>query len=371
MIVLEGREALGEESTERLEAALHGINAFVRSRSGRDTLVVWPTNTDDLTERLVQLGGQLGSEALFGTGDPVVRFGGPPQEDFVGIAERTIGALNEGASIAALGVSEAKARELANEAPTVGSHLARLRQALNENNARVRALIPTEQYRLWTVVIAGNDPEGDVAALTRGGYAYADIDRCLTATQANIVKELKKFPEQLGILGTVLDAKILFVDRVTILSVARQFGDDAAHELMREANMSTNPDPKAEERLLSSELGLIMSGESLGTRKRGSKPGGGTDAAFSGLAEIARSNDAALNRAIGKALKTTGLIDHFEWEKSLGTDIAISSDLYCVKDGEPIRLEIMWRSRCGRADIANYVLGKLGNYGKAIGLLAG
>jgi DNA (cytosine-5)-methyltransferase 1 len=29
----------------------------------------------------------------------------------------------------------------------------------------------------------------------------------------------------------------------------------------------------------------------------------------------------------------------------------------------------MWRSKTGRADIANYVLAKLGNYGRAIGLL--
>jgi DNA (cytosine-5)-methyltransferase 1 len=42
-----------------------------------------------------------------------------------------------------------------------------------------------------------------------------------------------------------------------------------------------------------------------------------------------------------------------------------------VAEGGPIRIEIMWRSTTSRADIANYVLSKLGNYGKAIGLLGG
>jgi hypothetical protein len=40
-----------------------------------------------------------------------------------------------------------------------------------------------------------------------------------------------------------------------------------------------------------------------------------------------------------------------------------------MQAGEPIRLEVMWRGSTGRAAIANYALGKLGNYGRAIGLL--
>ena len=63
------------------------------------------------------------------------------------------------------------------------------------------------------------------------------------------------------------------------------------------------------------------------------------------------------------------MIDGFEVEKDLGTELKFTSDLYCMRSGEPIRLEIMWRTNTGRAAIANYVLGKLGNYGKAIGLL--
>jgi hypothetical protein len=371
VVVLEGREALGEESTNTLEAGLHAINAFVRSDQGQDTLLVWPTNTDDLTKRLVSIAETLGAEALFGVRDPVERFSGPPQGEFVSIAERTVAALNEGASLAALGISESQAADMAGEAETIGRYLAEIRRQLVENNARVRGLLATEQYRLWTVVIAGNDPEGDVAALTRGGHAYADIDRLLTATAANIVEELRKYPEQLGILGTVLDAKILHLDRVTTLAVAREFGDTRLHSLMREAGMSTTADPKAGERLASSELGLILAGGSLGTRKRGSKAGGGTDAAFKSLAQIARTNDAAINRAVGTGLKSLGLIDDFELEKDLGTSLKFSSDLYCLKSQEPIRIEVMWRSTTSRAEIANYALTKLGNYGRAIGLLTG
>jgi hypothetical protein len=42
---------------------------------------------------------------------------------------------------------------------------------------------------------------------------------------------------------------------------------------------------------------------------------------------------------------------------------------YCLYGGSPVRLDMMWRARTGRADIANYVLDKINNYGRAIGLL--
>jgi hypothetical protein len=92
IVVLEGREALGQVSAEALEAGMHAINAFLRTDAGLNTLVVWPANTDDPTERLVDLATKLGGEALFGIGEPVQRFVGPSRDTFVEIAERTVAA---------------------------------------------------------------------------------------------------------------------------------------------------------------------------------------------------------------------------------------------------------------------------------------
>jgi len=47
--------------------------------AGRDTLVVWPKKTDDLTQARVGLATTLGDEALFGVSEPVERFSGPPK----------------------------------------------------------------------------------------------------------------------------------------------------------------------------------------------------------------------------------------------------------------------------------------------------
>lgn len=295
VLVLENREAIGLYSMNAIEADLHAINAFVRSGAGRKTLVVWPVNTDDLLRRLINIGTDIGGTSLFGLEDEETTFTGPPRDEFVAIAGRTVSALNERASLAALGISEEFAEELTRRADTIGSYLGLIRDALLANQQRVRSLLPSERFRMWTLVIAGTETDGDVAALTRGGLAYVDIDRLITSTGANIVKDLKERPDQLGILGTMLDAKIVNIDMLTILSIARTYGDDQLHGLMKSRGMSISRDPQAPERLSSSELGVLLRGETLGTRRRGSKPGDNTRAAFANLADIARSNDVALN----------------------------------------------------------------------------
>lgn len=370
VVVLEGREALGEVSEAALESAMHAINAFVRSVDGRTSLVVWPTNTDDLASRLERLGDALGRESLFGIHSPITAFGGPEPSQYISIARSTVAALNDGASFASLGISDEKAVELLEGASTVGSYLARIRSQLLGNGARVRGLQKAERVRLWILVVAGNDPDGDVAALTRGSFADLDIDRLMTSTNANIVAELRKHPDDLGILATTLDAKILHLDVLTALAVARAYGDQQLRELMRAKGMSTKADPDAASRLLNSELGIVLAGRSPGTRKRGPKLGSSTNVAFANLAQIARSNDGAINRAIGSGLVATGLAQSFRSEAEVeSAELKYISDLYIEHVAGPIRVEIMWRTRVGRADIANYSLLKLGAYAQVIGLL--
>lgn len=369
VVVLEGREALGQVSRPELEAAMHEVNQFVRTAEGLGTLVVWPTNKDDLTALLVDLAHDLGDETLLDPDAPVTRFAGPPKDDFVSIAERTVGALNDGMSLAGLGISEQAARELAAEAETIGSYLLRIRRAAIAAGERVQGLLVRERYRLWTIVIAGTDVEGDVAALTRGGHAYADIDRLMSATGANVMKDLKAQPDQIGILGTVLDARIFHLDMLCVLAVARQYGGEALHAAMKERGMQVSGDGGADDRLRTSDLGSVLAGQVLGTRRRGPKAGDNTKEAFGKLTDIARQNDGLLNDAIGRGLASIGLITGPETEKSLGTTLTFNSDLYAMHSSAPLRLEMMWRAKAGRADIANYVLRKVNNYGRAIGLL--
>lgn len=371
IIVLEGREALGLVSKEKLEATMHAINSFVRTEAGSRTLVVWPTNNDDISKILESLGKQIGAESLFGLDDPIVKFTGPPKFEFVQIASKTIAALNEGATLAALGVSDEKAIELANDpkTATIGKYLGLIGRELRRNSAHVRKLQKKESIRLWVLVLSGNDSEGDVAALTRGGYSQADIDRLMTATEANVIQQLKSYPDELGILGTVLDAKILHMDVYTALAIARTHASPELKKLLRAQNRSITKDTKTEGRVTGSELGLMLSGQPLGQRRRGPKTGDNTKEAFDGLATIASKNDGLLNEAIGEALVASKLVESFEKEHKLDGPVKFISDLRLESSIGDIRLEVMWRKKTSRAEIANYVLTKLWNYARAIELV--
>lgn len=370
VVGLEGREAVGTVSNADLEAALHTVNAFVRDPHGRNTLVVWPTNTDKLTDQLIGLANDIGADALLGVGEPVARFSGPSSTQFPRIASQTIEMLNEGASFSALGISEQRAEELAKSAPTIGRYLGLIRQDMLANTQRVGALLKEEQVQMWTVVIAGNDPEGDVDALTRGSQSYADVDRLVISTDANVVKELKERPDVMGLLGTSLEARVIWVEIVTALAVAREYADDALREMMASAELSTKRDREAADRLRNSNLALLLQGQTLGTRKRGPKARPNTRETFRKLVTIAQKNDIAVNRALATGLKDIGVIDSFELEKDLRGRLSRKTDVYCETSRGPVRLELMWRERTGRATIANYVLTKLWNYGRAIGLLS-
>lgn len=371
LIVIEEREALKDVSSEELERDLHSINGFLRSRNGMNTLVVWPCNTDALRERLISLAKDIGASALLGGSESAYTFIGPSREQFRKIAENTVATLNQGATLADLGVAEEEMQSLIANADTVGTLLGRLRATINSKKSGVTTLLKKEHCKLWIVVAAANEPDRDVDALTRGRYSAIDIERLLTATEANIVKELKTYPDKLGILATVLDAKVFHLPMLAALDIIRTYADTSLREKMKRVALSDKASASAKplERLAKTDLGRMFEAGSKGTMAPGGKAGSNTQEAFKKLVAIAQSDDAALNRALAVALKDAGYIQSFDLEKDFGTGLSRCTDIFCRVEGGIIRVELMWRARVGRADIANYALTKLYNYGRAIGFL--
>lgn len=369
LLVVEGREALQDVSSGVLEGAVHGINAFLRSANGEKTIVVWPCNTDDLQERLVHVAGQVGGDALLGTGEPVYAFTGPTKDQYLDIAARTIATLNQGAGIHDFGVSDERAKQFIAESTTIGGFLNALRQDLRKNTENVVHLLALEQCRMWVVVAAATDPDNDVAALTRGSASTADIDRLVTATKANIVADLKRYPDKLGILGAVLDARILHLPVTAALSTLRLYANEDLKAKMRQQGLTLRVAKDSPDKLRNTDLSRSFSATPMGPRTRGVKVGPNTKDAFEKMVAIATSHDSLLNKAIGAGLLELGLITAAETEQDLGGRLARRTDLVCHTSTGPVRLEFMWRTATSRADIANYTLTKIGSYARAIGLL--
>ncbi|WP_284876629.1 hypothetical protein [Brevundimonas sp. MEB006b] len=371
IVVLEEREAAIGYTDNELEDWLHAINGFIRSEKGRTTLVVWPCNTDAIRDRVVKLADAIGAEALLGPSEKWLDFEGPPKTSFVKIAENTLSTLNQGATLSDLGLTDAAIAETANSSATIGGFLSRITDQIGEAQHQVETLLAAEQCRLWIIVAAGSDVDGDVASLTRGRFSQIDTERLMSSTNANIVQDLQRYPDKIGILGTVLGAKILHLPLLTATAIARSFADETLKKTMREAGLSLKPDRKedAKARLLQTEMAAIFQNGTQGPRPRGKKPGSESVEAFRKLAAIASSNDVAVNRAVGTALQHAGLVTSFQVEQDFGKGLTRRTDILAQTDAGPLRIELMWRSSSGRSEIANYTLTKLANYGRALGYL--
>jgi hypothetical protein len=369
IIVFEGREALTDVSSELLEKPIHAINAFVRTEAGERTIVAWPVNRDDLALKLAELASELGAEAMTGLGESIYRFEGPPKTEFLGIANKTIALLNQGEQVHDLGISSDRADELLAASTTIGNFLAQIRRDLLANQQRLDTLTKKESCRVWVVVLAGNEPDSDIDGVTRGTMYSADIDRMLSVTNANIVAELKQFPEKLGMLGTFFDARVLHVPVLAALAAVRTYASDDLKKTMKAAGMLAAPEKDVKVRFGESNLVFSFKSQPIGARKVGGKVGSNSVAAFEKLTTIAAVNDVALNRAIAECLKDLGVITDFKVEQDFGNGLTRRTDIVATTADSTIRLEMMWRRRSGRAEISNYVLTKLFNYGKAIGYL--
>lgn len=369
VIVIEGREAIIDLTNVELEKSVHTINMFLRGNKGKKTIIVWPCNTDGMKDNLVRLADYIGGEALLGISEKYYEFNGPPKKDYINIAKNTLHLLNNGATFNNLGITEEYVLKLVDKADTIGAYLAELRQELRKNKEYVRKLTGKEQTKMWVVVIAGNEPDKDVAALTRGSLATADIDRLMVATKANIVEDIKQYPEKIGILSTIFDSRIIFLPILTVLAIARDYADAQLRDKMSSYGLVTKPDNKSLGRLKESELAYALENKPIGLGKQGSKTGPNSIEAFNKLSKIASTNDKLLNRTIAEVLMESNLINSYNLEKDFGNGLTRRTDIVCNTNDGKLRLEIMWRSNTGKADIANYTLKKLYNYGRAIKFL--
>ncbi len=372
IVLIKDRESLARTPVEELAEALHAINQFLRSSAGARSLIAWPCNTEDMVEKLAGLARNIGGTALLGLQGGAFRFQGPPRHQYLSIARRTIATFNAGATLVDVGITEQRAEELASESDTIGTFLLKLGHEARKNQGALASRLPShERYRIFTVVIAGNGAEGDIDALTRGAYFSADIDRLLSSTDANIVKGLRAQPEKLGVLSTMFDAKIVHVPPVIAMAVVRDFADEALRKRLQDMGFPAGPDGTGAERLAGSKLSLALKGQPVGMKKPGRKLGEKSLDRFQALTDLASKDDASLNRVLGRALVSVGLVRSFEDEKPLTVKEKRSGDLLCQTDAGPVLLEIMWRKRTTRGAIAQYVLTKLVQYGRNIGFLGG
>jgi DNA (cytosine-5)-methyltransferase 1 len=157
------------------------------------------------------------------------------------MVNKTLALLNQGEGLHDLGISDERAAQLVAESDTIGVFISKVRRDLTSNQQQLAGLTRKEACRAWIVVLAGNEPDGNIDGLTRGTMSSAVIDRMLSVTTANVVSELKQFPEKLGMLGTYLDARVLHVPVLAALAAVRTYASDEVRRKMKDAGMTVAP----------------------------------------------------------------------------------------------------------------------------------
>ena len=368
IVIIEGRESIIDYSNKEINTAIHTINRFIRSADGSRTLIVWPCNNNDIVEILVDTSKTIGGTSLLGLEDTYFEFSGSEKDEYVKIAKQTIELLNKGKTLLDFGIDDKEAERLKEEVSTIGEYLKKVNKIIRENKKIVKQLTKKENCKMWVVVLAANEPSKDVEALTKGEFLDADIQRLMVSTNANIVEDLKKYPQHIGLLANYLDCKIIYIPIVTALAIVRTYADENLVEIMKKRSMSVNKDKDIKIRILNTELVRMIKLDSK-LKGIGGKTGSNSIKAFEKLTDIASSNDRILNNTFGKALMDIGIIDEFKLEENFGNGLTRRTDLVCKIGAETLRLEFMWRKKTSKAEISNYTLTKIYNYGKALGFL--
>lgn len=368
IIIIEGRESIIDSNNNEINSSIHAINQFIRSSRGENTLVVWPCNNQDIIDVLVDTSSVIGGSSLLDLEESYFTFKGPNLNQYTGILKQTIELLNKGKTMLDFGVTDEEAENEIKDEDTIGQYLKRINKIITKNKKYITELKKKEQCKMWIIVLAANEPSKDVEALTKGEFLDVDIQRLLASTNANIVTEIKKYPNQIAILANYLDCKIIYMPIVTTLSVIRSYAENSLKGELKSRGMSNSKDVKVQERLTSTELVRVLKMENK-TKGKGGKTGPNSIKAFEKLTDIATSNDRILNKTFGEALLAGGIIDEFNIECDFGKGLTRRTDLVCKKDGEVFRLEFMWRKKTSQAEISNYTLDKLFKYGKALEIL--
>lgn len=378
LIVLENRESFETLSARQLEKEIHAINRFIREDRGKNTIIAWPCNGEEMTREIIQFAGHIGGSSLF-RDDSIIEFTGPNINRYVDILKSTFQFFNR-YDISDIGVSDDMAYSILNEmdkCTTIGAYLENVRARLVNDFYRLEEATNRigESFNLIIVVIAGNNPSSDIDFLTKGEKSNIDFERLMSSSRGNIVEQIKKHYKICAIAAKEFDCKIVHIDYKQACEYIKYEIKQKDEEIKRLDKIlydnGIKPSGKRAilETLNKCELVNAIRNSHILKRSYHVNVVNQTDDEFKKLLKIASENDRILNKKICELLKENGYIQVGRVEESFGQLINIRSDMLCSIPGQYFRVEFMWRDSTTSGSIATYVLTKIYNYCNALGLL--
>ena len=379
IIILENRETFETLSTNQLEIEIHSINKFIRSDEGRDTIIVWPCNGEEMTKEIIQFAGHIGGESIF-RGDTILEYEGPSRDRFVSILKNTYEFFNE-YDISEIGYSDKQIENILNNMDkkcTIGDFLEGVRTELLNDYDRIEDAkdYMDDSFSLILCVIAGNNPKGEIEYLTKGDYSLIDIDRLYSSTNSNIKTTIGERKCVCSMMAKEINYKIVSIDWQDVLEILRiklKSEDDDTKKLENYLRDKCNGFKlgKSQKQLnILETMNLTRGIKGLQYKRKNScEKLIRKEEMFKAVLKLAEDNDRIINKKICEAMKENGLIEVGRVEENYGDVYQIRSDMLCSIPGKYFRVEFMWRETASAANIAEYALNKLYKYCRAMRII--
>ncbi len=377
IIVLENRETFETLSTNQLEKEIHAINHFIRSEKGRNSIVVWPCNGEEMTKEIIQFAGHVGGSSLFRE-DTILEYHGPSRNRFIPILKNTFAFFNE-YDISDIGFTDDVLTEMLdamNKRSTIGHFIENIRGEILKLNELIEDSkdYVGELFDLVICVVSGNKNNSDVEYLTKGDYSYVDIDRLFSATDANITKTLGNKKCICSMVSKEINCKVISIDYKDVLDILRlelQTNNDKIKEfdkyLLENTDLKLGKSNAQITLLKNNNLTRAIQGLTY-KRTREKNDSAEKKVVFDKILELSKTNDALINRKLAMAMKEYKLVNVARTEDDFGHAFKIRSDINFSIPGNYVRVEMMWRENASAASISAYTLNKIQSYCRAMGI---
>jgi hypothetical protein len=369
-IAIEDREFQAPTDIE-----LTQIKSFLRSELGARSLVLW-LETDEqraieISKRFVDAAGQAPVEL------PLYALG-PPASTWPEIARNTLQLVNGLEGLEDLGVDPGDfppeaARSLGDYLDTIS------RQFVQEAQSLLRAT--RKPIQLVVVFATQTDGPGILESFT-GTSRFGGLEpgRLLSATPQSEVG--RWWSNRRGLLTSVmyrLDTRALSMSPSTSVAMLRRFATDDVVKGLTEIGITRRSDAEIVEYLARSDLGKFVSNRAESMSETRGRPSSDAPAAFDLVASqfgFGAGRDKRLNASIHAALSIYNEREHLGFEEvtceqALPFLERLIPDVGLVADNLAVCLEFHWRRReflttTHRSEIAQYILGKLRDYARAL-----
>jgi len=361
IVVLEGREAPASLNGEELDILLTSLNADFRRESGHRTLFVIPTTYQALAKTISERAATIGG--MTSMNRPFYVFDGPPRSQYFSIVNETMSAFNASRTLREYGVTDEKAKQLAQTAESIGGFIAGCYQEIEHAREKMMSaahVIQTNRKRvhLWMVFCTmEKDTRRNysiIRSLTFGDEQHVQVQRILTGDS----EEARHWQGQQGsfaLAAQYLDLRIMYLPVRTANGIVTAFGDkefikhlknlrleDGNEVLQREAVRAT-----ALESLAGTAIGAFLRGEgfvAVPDSKRPVTPK--AQAIFTEIVKKASKDDKSINVTIAEALRAWNKNPDMEvyTELALNETNSLVCDIGIVTPTDIYCLELKWRS---------------------------